>query len=388
MIMRFSLFSKSEKISLLLHISNDGISAGLVAFMNGQKPKIKYSQFISCKTTGKTQKSSISDTLEKTLASVVKFGSRSEYKHISSILISFSPPLFYSKVAKIEINKDRSFVVSQNFLSSILKYETHCFEDFLSKSITPEITDSFTSIESIFTGLHINGYFIPEYINQKTKNLSSDLYISAISKSFQRDINTLIFKHLPSVHNIQMYSFSFISYALCQNIFPALSSVLLLNITSETTDIILISDKSISKTISFQSGRNFIIRQIAKKFDVSPEIAESYLHMRNNKTADENLISGIKTVLDDIENEWIIYFENAISEISANTTALSDICLIAKDDTVNLYLDFLINQKNNKEFLKNAKFFCLNKEVFSDKYDTIGCEPDIFISAMTVFNTV
>jgi hypothetical protein len=63
-----------------------------------------------------------------------------EKKLVIPIDAGDSGMLLYSP--KIEINKDRSFVVSQNFLSSILKYETHCFEDFLSKSITPEITDS------------------------------------------------------------------------------------------------------------------------------------------------------------------------------------------------------------------------------------------------------
>ena len=398
--MSLSLFSKQEKVSLLVNIGSGAISAGLVARSAGQKPTIIYSVYLPFKIEEAPEKNKLIGTMESlldlVLSLVVKDGMTLPYwkgksKHISSGLVSFSSPWFVSKIKNIELQRDRAFLINQTFIQSILESEKKIFVEEQSGGESGTGRE-IIAIENIFTDFKINGYSITDYLGQKTKNFSASLYISAVPKSIADIVYGQLSKHFSiNTKNISMNSFPFVSFVVTKNIFPALSNFLLIDVTAEMTDIVLIKKKSVTEIVSFPSGRNFIIRQISKKFGVSSQIAESILHMNNTKKSDDETAIQMQEVLSDAEKEWSIYFENAFVELSKNSTLPSFICLTSGEDVANLYYDFLGTHKEDAtaEFRKNIQIFHLDTSAMSHLYNTNPkFKPNVFLSVLTIFSSL
>jgi hypothetical protein len=394
-----SLFEKSEKVSLLVTIGSGLISAGLVAFADGQKPTIIYSVFLPFKIEESPEKNKLASTMNsllgQVLSLVIKDGLSQAYwkgkkKHIYSALVSFSSPWFVSKIKKIELQEGKAFVVGQSFIQSILESEKKIFVDEINGDKSKKSPDNIIVIENAFTDFKINGYSITNYLGQKTKNLTTSLYMSAVPKSVVDIVYGQLSKHFSiKAENISMNSFSFISFAVSENLFPALNDFLLVDVTAEMTDVVLVNKKSVAEIVSFPSGRNFIIRQIARKFGVSTEIAESLLRMSAGKKSDDETTTQMQEVLSDAEKEWSIYFENAFTELSKSAVLPPIVCLTAGEDVSDLYSGFLEIQKEDQtaEFRKNIQVFHLDERAMSHLYNTDPkFKPNVFLSVLTVFS--
>jgi hypothetical protein len=292
------------------------------------------------------------------------------------------------------LQKDKAFIVSQTFLNSISESERKIFER-PSADVDDALSTSFRdpcTIENIFTDFKINGYSIKNYLGQKTKSFSASLYISAAPKDICDIVHSRLAKYFSlKTENIFLNSFPFVSFAVSKNIFPALDDFLLVDITAEMTDIVLIDKKTISEVVSFPSGRNFIVRQIGKKFGVSIEIAESLLRLYVAQKSDDETTAKMRAVLADAENEWAIYFENAFVELSKKATLPSTVCLSTGEDVEDVYSDFLKTPKDDAttEFRKNIQIFCLDIATMSHLYNTNPkFRPSVFLSALTIFSTI
>lgn len=397
--MSLSLFEKSEKVSLLVTIGSGMISAGLVTYSISQKPTIIYSVFLPFKIEESPEKNKLASTMNSLLdqvsSLVIKDGLSQAYwkgkkKHILSSFVSFSSPWFVSKIKKIELQEDKAFVVGQSFIQSILESEKKIFVDEINGNKSKKSPDNIIVIENAFTDFKINGYSITNYLGQKTKNLTTSLYMSAVPKSVVDIVHGQLSKHFSiKAENISMNSFPFISFAVSENLFPALNDFLLIDVTAEMTDVVLINKKSVAEIVSFPSGRNFIIRQISKKFGVSTEIAESLLRMSAGKKSDDETNAQMQEVLSDAEKEWSIYFENAFTELSKSAVLPPVVCLSAGEDVSDLYSGFLETQKEDQtaEFRKNIQVFHLDERAMSHLYNTDPkFKPNVFLSVLTVFS--
>jgi cell division ATPase FtsA len=250
----------------------------------------------------------------------------------------------------------------------------------------------FFALEDIFTDFKINGYSITNCLGQKTKNFNASLYISAVSKSVGDIVHDQISKYFSiKTENISVHTFPFVSFVVCKKLFSSLQNFLLVDISAEMTDIIFVSKESVVGVVSFPSGRNFIVRQIAKKFAVSAEIAESLLRVWNAKKSDDETTAKIQEVISDAEKEWSIYFENAFVELAKNATLPPVVCLVAGEDVESVYSDFLKTPKDDStaEFRKNIQIFCLDTATMSHLYDSNPkFRPNVFLSVLTIFSTL
>jgi hypothetical protein len=335
--------------------------------------------------------------LEQILLSVLKDGFAQTYwkgkrKHISSAQVSFSSPWFVSKIKNIDIQKEKLFLINQNFIDSVLDSEKKIFVDEFSDGRSAKDSSSeMVVIENIFTDFKINGYPIKNYIGQKTKSFGTSLYISAIPKFVADTVTSQLSKHFSlKSENISMNSFPLVLFAVTKNVFPDFNDFLLVNVTAEVTDIVLVSQKFVAEVVSFPSGHNLIIRQIGQKFGVSAQIAESILVVYKNKKSDEETTARMEKIISDVKKEWSVYFDDAFSEISKNNLLPQTICLAADQDVADLYYDFLKNDDGEPtEAQKNSQIFNLDTEKMSGFYETNQkFIPDTFLSILTIFSNL
>ncbi len=393
-----SLFVKQEKVTLLINIGSGAVSAGLVSFGIGKKPTVIYSVHLPFKIEKNPEKNKLAKEMDlllgQTLALVVKNGMnlpfwKGKNKHIHSALVSFSSPWFIPKVKKIELKKERFFIINHEFFNSILESEKSVF---IKESLSEESTDDdFVVIESSFSNFRVNGYSTTNIFGQKTKNFDASLYMSAVSKPVYDVVHKQLLKFFSiKTDDVSMRAFPFISFAVIKKLFPTVHNFLFMDITAEMTDVVLVFEKSISEIVSFPSGRNFIIRQISKKLDVPFEVAESSLRIYNSKKTNDDTAKQIKEVLSEAEKEWSIYFENSFTELSKDVTLPQVMYLTAGSDVIDIYSNFIKTPENDQssEFRKNVQVFPLDTASMSHMYNADKkFAPNIFLSFLTVFSS-
>jgi hypothetical protein len=138
------------------------------------------------------------------------------------------------------------------------------------------------------------------------------------------------------------------------------------------------------------SGRNFILRQIAKKFNTPLEVAESTLRLYKSDKIDNSTIEAIQEILVNIEREWAIYLENALIELSPSIILPSRVYITSDDDVAQIFMDFIKLSKTDATslFRKNVDIIRINEETlksFLDKNSAPQVEEAITI-LVTFYN--
>lgn len=343
------LSKKTDEVSLLLDIGNGSITGAVVLFRKNQKPEFLYSLEVPFIIPEKPNISKLveemSGLLQTLLDETMKQGWRHSYwrnktKKIDGCLVSFSSPWFVSKTKHIELSNSTPFVITKDFIDDIVKKEEESFKKELIS--TEDNNDTFEVIEKSVVHTKINGYTLENTLGKKTKSLDAFLYMSIVSSSIISKVKSMIFKNTHiSNEKILIHTFPLVSFTVIRDVYSASSDFIIIDITAEVTDITLVQNDVIKKSVSIPSGRNFVIRQIMKSFGVASEIAESTLSLYVQGRLNSEDQEKIEAVFVDVEKEWSIYLENGLIELSPEMILPGNVYLTADEDVSDIYLKFL-----------------------------------------------
>jgi len=309
-------------------------------------------------------------------------------KKLSLVLVSFSSPWFIEKTKDIHISEQKAFIISKRFLDSILSKEEEIFRNELQKDRLDD-HDTFLAIEESIVHTKINGYTLEVSLGKKTNVFDLTLCLAVLPKNIADKVSNIILKHTSIPRGrVKMHTFPLISFTVLYDIFPNVNDFIMMDITSEVTELTLVRDNTINQTVSFPSGKNFIIRQIAKAQSVPTEVAESTLHLYNMNKVNGSAVGNMQNLLADTEKEWAIYFEEAISKLSAQTSLPSKIYVTADSDVAPIFMDFMKLSKTDStgSFRRNVDIVHINHQLLSHLYqsNTIN-NPDEFIGIISIF---
>ncbi len=383
-------FSVSQKnhFFLVLDVGNGTVACALAE--SGVKPKILHNVrapfdiFESPDPTRLVQDlpALIDEVLSKTIKDGLK---KAKIKKIETVLVTVSSPWFALKTKNLELSKDKPFIISEEFINDVLKKE----EEIFKKELLGSGGGNFTIIEKSIVHAKINGYTLDRMIGQRTKSLSSFLYLSVIEDRVKDILVSTILKHINMPRDkILIHTFPLVSFSTVRDIFPGNSNFVLMDVSADVTDLTLVIDDSISKSISFPSGRNFILRQIAKDLGSSMEVALSTLHLYNDEKINEDLRSKVDKVFFNVEKEWSIYFENAPMELSEKMLLPNLVYLTADNDVSGIYMQFLKLAKTDStsNFRKNMNIVKVDSESLANYCDYAPfVKKDEFTEIGTIF---
>lgn len=359
------LFSHSEKeqVALLIDVGNSVVTSSLVAFDGENIPKFLCSYATPFVISERPDASRLIESLMATLDAQMTVMMKNCFNHkywqgkrnkINSALVSFSSPWFVFKTKHILITNEKDFIISESFLNEVTNKEETLFKTELSNNTE----DQFEIIEKSLIHTKINGYSLNSIIGKKTKNLEAFLCLSALDKGIlERVFNTVSrYSHIPN-QNILVHTFPLVSFAVVRDNFETSGEFIVMDVTGDVTDLTLVQNSVIMQTVSMPSGRNFLIRQICRTFDVSAEIAESMLHMFNTDRMEDDGKLKMEELLTLVEKEWAIYFENALLELSPTLSLPTNVYLMSESDVAKIYQEFLKLQKLDATsmFRKNIK---------------------------------
>ncbi len=348
-----------KDVSLLIDIDNGSINIAIVSFVKNQVPEFLYSantSFVKGKLDISELSNKINLLLDSLLKVAIKEGSnnsrwRNKNKKFSRVVISLSSPWLTLKQKDIHLSKDIPFIITKKFIDNITSNEEKLFKKELLKDFSVKEYGQFEIVEKSIIHAKINGYTVDDVINKKTKNLDAYLYMSAISQKVEENISDIVLKHTHiSKENILIHSFPLVLFSTVRDNFMGNSDFIIININSEVTDIILVNDHIIKSTASFPFGKNTIIRQIAKSFKVSMEIAQSELNMYLSKKIDNEIYESIQSLMEDLEKEWSIYFEDALLTLSPNMILPKKIFMTTDAEVSSIFMDFLKPSRSDATF--------------------------------------
>ena len=392
----FSFLNNSdEEVAFLIDVGNGTVTGAVVVYKKEQKPKFIFvvKKYFSTSEILESKKlsSDMSSLFEETLVLLTTKGFEHRYwknksKKVSKIMISFSSPWFLSKTKNIHITNDKEFSITEAFLHDILNNEVTILKNELKSG---EGSEDYEVVEKSIVHSKINGYVLDDSIGKTTKTFDASLYLSVVGKEFLNKIHDSVHKitHLGEKHII-VNTFPLVVFTVTRDHFSISPDFVLMDITSEITDLTLVKDDIIEKTVSFPSGKNFIVRQISKALNVSAEIAESTLKLFVAKKLDENMLSKVSEIMSSIEKEWSIYFESALLELSPEVNLPSSVFITSDFDTADIYTDFLRLQKLDATsvFRKNLKITHLDLDKMNSFYENeSGFSLDEFIVLISLF---
>lgn len=384
-----------EKSVLLFDIGNGTITGSLVYFKQGEKPKFLYicKEFFATseKLDAKSLESQMNTLFEEVVKNTLKKGLEHKFwnqnkKRVDSAMISFSSPWFLSKTKHIHLTNEKEFVITQKFLNEIVEKEIQVLKVELNNDGGK---DTYSVIESSIVHGKINGYTVNDLIGKETKNFDASLYISVINDTFKQKIFDTVSKvtHLLP-KSIHLNTFPLVLFSVIRDLFTKEENFLLMDITSEVTDITLVNGDIIEKTVSFPSGKNFILRQLAKNLSVSPEIAESTLKLFINKKLNDDVLLKVNDTLTEVEKEWSIYLETALLEISPEMNLPHTLFMTADAEASQIFNQYLTIQKLDATSLwrKNVRITHIDLDKLSTFFQNdSGFLLDEFIVVLSLF---
>lgn len=395
----FSIFKNvKEEVSLLVDIGNGSITTSLVLFKEKELPEflfVESSNFLvgsspdARKLIGDMEK-----TLDSLLHSLIKNGFSHKYwqnkrKNIDSALIVFSSPWFTSKTNHIHLSQEKDFVITNKFLNDVLTAEEDRFIKELTKNLPNTDSGLFNIIEKSIVHTKINGYILDSVIGKKTKQFDTFIHMAIVGRNITQKIEELIsrYAHIDE-DRIVFHTFPLVSFSVIRDIFHTTSDFVIMDVTSDVTDITLVQNDIIIKSVSMPCGRNLILRQVSKALDSSIEIAESMIKLYiDNKLEKENL-EKIERVLVDLEKEWAIYLENALQELCVDMHLPKKVYLTSETDSAFFFEKFLMLSKTDttSDFRKNIDITKIERETLSAFYKTdFKSKTNQFIGMVALF---
>jgi hypothetical protein len=388
------LNSNNEKVVILVDIGNGSTTGSIVVFSNNEKPRFIYTVkkffLISEKVEGDKLEVEMLSLLEQMLQNLTKKGLEHRYwngkrKKFDRILVSFSSPWFISKTKSLHLEKDKEFVITKEFLDDVMKQEVSLLKAELNK----DSAEVFEVIERSIVHSKINGYTLDNAIGKNTKSFDASLYMSVVGDRFIHKILGCLSKYTHvSDENVIFNTFPLISFTVIRDHFTKDSNFMIMDVTGEVTDITLVRGDIITNTVTIPTGRNFIIRQIAKDFNISTEIAESTLRLYLSKKLTDETGGKMSEIMASVESEWAIYIENALTELAPDMNLPSKMFITADNDVSEMYMDFLSIPKTDTTniFRRNLKLEQINLEKTSTFYtNDSGFILDEFVVMLALF---
>lgn len=392
----FSLTNSNQaEVVILIDVGNGTTTGAIAVFKKNEKPTYVYVAkrffIVTEKVDPARLETEMNLLLDEMLTMLTQKGFEHKYwlsnkKKINKVLISFSSPWYTSKTKSIHLQNEKEFVITNDFLDNIMKNEV----TLLKKELNSENSlETYEVIEKSIVHSKINGYILDSSIGKSTKSFDASLYMSFVGEKFINDVLKTIYKHTHiNEKDIIINTFPLISFTVIRDLFAENPDFMIVDITGEVTDITLVRGDIILDTVSIPSGRNFILRQISKTFNYSNEIAESTLRLHTAKKLDETQTTKMTEIVDSIEKEWLIYFENALIELSPDMNLPNNIFLTADTDTASLYMDFLNKGKSDATsiYRRNIKITHIDLDKTSSFYNNIsGYLLDEFVVLLGLF---
>lgn len=358
-----SLFSflnnrREEDVSALFHIGSGSIAGHLIRLSKTSKPEIIY----TTRTLIPFQKNINTErhfrlmirAFESTLKDIQKQGllhlnfTGLRNYGIRNAFYILSSPWCVSQTKIIRIKKDNPFEISEKSLEGVM-------EEQEKKFLLEESSEGAKIIEKKIIEAKLNGYKMTEIFGKTAKEAELSFFMTLAPEYLLEELKTIAGKYF-NFRLSHFHSFSLSSFSVIRDIYPDKENFIYLDIHEELTDLSMVKENIFVENASFPLGKNFFIRRISEKLNVSASEAQSLINLYGSDKCDQTTFKKVQTIIDATLKDWFNNFHTVLASFSLSMYVPRTIFMIVSDE----FKIFLA------EKLKEEKFsqFSMTEEPF------------------------
>lgn len=223
-------------------------------------------------------------------------------------------PWYSSETHLLSLKKDTPFVFTQKISQNLISSEVASFQE-RQLARYKEAGDKVSIIENHIVHAVLNGYPSKDPYGKKVSEVELSLFLSIASDRVLNDILNTLRKVFHSRH-VEFHSFLFAGFTVIRDLLVSESNFLFVDIGGEVTDIALVKNGELGGSISFPSGRNYVIRQLSSKLHIPLGEAQSLFSLYQDNKLEKELYTKASVVLEEVRKDWLTYFQNSLVSIT------------------------------------------------------------------------
>lgn len=359
----FSGFSKksSERV-LVLHIGSATVEGAFVEIENGVTT-MSAAVTISIPVVTDLAFTEFEKHMQKSLVEALGALAKFRMPAPSRVDVYFSSPWYASQIRVAKMSRPTSFVVTKTLMNDMISRELKAFEDNeLTKSTNAG--QPLRALESKVIQAKLNGYATPNPIGVSAREIEFSIFLTVAHEELITMVEDTIRRdyHMP----ISFSTFLSASFLVTRDFFPHLEDYLLIDIGGEVTDVSLVRESTIVRSVSFPRGRNFILRKLSEglKRGIPESLAICTLYTEGK--VEESIKNACATILQNAKDEWLDSFQKAIFADS-NELSIPDTVLLSVDaDIAPWFIETIRREEFHRYSLteKEFKVVVLDAEIF------------------------
>lgn len=352
--MPFSLFhTKKEKKIAILDIGSSSVGGAVVSLGGDTAPKVLFSVREDMVFQRDLNLERFTSSMLQSLERVLNKLEKSEEEKPHTFFCILSSPWYESETKIIKIKKDKPFIITHKILDELTEKEVSAFRLAMDANNIAKDLTGIIDIKNI--QIKLNGYETSNPYNKSAENMEAALFIGLGSKKILKAIKNKVSK-IFYVKDIVFSTFSLSSFSTVRDIFSDKSSFLFLDITGEVTDVSLVEDNVLVKSISFPLGKNFIVRRIASGMNTIPEEAKSLLNMMRTGKSNKETNIYLENILREVRKKWLASFTQGITTLSKGHSVPSTVFFTADSDIAEWFVESIEKEEFAQVVLTSGMF--------------------------------
>lgn len=300
----------------------------------------------------------------------------------ANIYCTLSSPWFISKIRNINVVRNDIFKIDEKTLKAFLE------EDF--EELKEELKEEFPMkdmvvIEKKIIQMRLNGYEVTKFNGKKVSRVEISAIVGLSSgkvvESIEREIG-----HFFHTKSINFGSFPVAAYSTARDMFPDEKDFIFVDITGEATDISLINNDVMLKTVSFPMGKNSLVRKISAELKTPHEEASSLLNMYLKDALNDTIKTTVALIVKNGNNEWSVRFKKSVDMLAKDSKIPEVVYFTSDSDVSELFAGLMNSMKFEVSLKKKLEAHYINQFITSP-FATFGNEVmrDPFLVIETLF---
>lgn len=274
------------------------------------------------------------DTLE---AVIGKTRGMKDKKIADEVVCFFASPWFGAECGTAKISKQVEFRITEKIVEDTINEKVRSFEESMKKRYHSDKLGVPVLVEKMNMRTRLNGYEVLNFKDRNTKELEVNFFASLVPEKILSDVKDVFYRHLND-RDIRFRTTPLSSYLVIRDqLSNKKDSVLFLDITGEVTDIMWVREGVIRQEATFPIGKNFLVRKIAERFDISTAEAEKTLTLCQSGKMDEKSKRSVEEEVAKYLQKWICELKDTIRKFSRGGVTPRSVFFVSDEHFCGVY---------------------------------------------------
>lgn len=270
-------------------------------------------------------------------------------KNLEKIVIVFGAPWVTTEEKVVPVVKEKPFLVTDELISKELKkYETENLE--------------WSMLEEFINDIKANGYKVASMKGKKSKEIEISVFKTKTTKALEDKVKEELSFSFPHTQ-IQLHSTFFIA-SRSLRAFSTKKEVLLILPDEEVTELLHISEESITGSISIPYGPNSLLRGMAFNGKMSIKSLQTKIELLHENKLDESEQKNIYTLMEKTTKEWKETLKEGLWGIKQHVGVFEEVHILQKNYVAKVLWKYLLSDteimtylsKDNIHFWEESDF--------------------------------